>query len=192
MTMTDSLPAYTLKRSARSRHIRLQVSAGGKVLVTAPTRISESVISNFIQKNISWLNTKIEHFSKVPEPKLTVKQNQKLYIEYKEQALEVARVKAGQWNKHYKLVFKKIAIRNSVSRWGSCSSLGTISFNYKIIFLPTELADYLVVHELCHLKEKNHGEGFWSLVEQTVPDYKSRRKALHEFEKTFTPPMRGV
>ncbi|MCR4311442.1 MAG: M48 family metallopeptidase, partial [Candidatus Taylorbacteria bacterium] len=60
---------------------------------------------------------------------------------------------------------------------------------YKIVFLPDTLVDYLVVHELCHLREHNHGKGFWFLVAQEIPDYAVLRKELHGFEKTFVFPL---
>jgi predicted metal-dependent hydrolase len=66
------------------------------------------------------------------------------------------------------------------SRWGSCSRKKNLNFNYKLIQLPLELADYIVVHELCHLQEFNHGQGFWNLVGETIPDYKARRDELRK------------
>jgi predicted metal-dependent hydrolase len=72
----------------------------------------------------------------------------------------------------------KIAIRNQKSRWGSCSKKGNLNFNYKLVFLSPELRDYVIVHEICHIKEFNHGEGFWSLVAEAVPDHRELRKQL--------------
>ncbi|MFM2381617.1 MAG: hypothetical protein RLZZ76_384 [Candidatus Parcubacteria bacterium] len=113
-------------------------------------------------------------------------QSPKQYAFYKETARALVHAKLVQWNEHYKLEYKKVAIRNSRSRWGSCSISKNLNFNYKILFLPEELQDYLIVHELCHLKEFNHGEGFWALVAETIPEHKRLRSELRVFERTLS------
>ena len=79
---------------------------------------------------------------------------------------------------HHGIAVGRIAIRNQKSRWGSCSKKGNLNFNYKLAFLPPELRDYIIVHEICHIKEFNHGHGFWDLVGQTMPEYKAMKKRL--------------
>lgn len=81
-------------------------------------------------------------------------------------------------NKIYNFEYGQVAIRNQKTRWGSCSSQGNLNFNYKIVDLPPRLAEYIVVHELCHLKEMNHAASFWNLVAVAMPDYKEARKEL--------------
>jgi len=84
--------------------------------------------------------------------------------------------------------YTSITIRDQKSRWGSCSTRGTLSFNYRLIFAPPEILDYVVVHELCHLTHMNHSKEFWNMVESILPDYKTRKLWLREHESELTLP----
>jgi predicted metal-dependent hydrolase len=95
-----------------------------------------------------------------------------LYKKYKEQARMLVHARLEYFNSFYNFSYNKVFIKNTKTRWGSCSSKGNLNFSYKIIFLDPAVQDYLIVHELCHLKELNHGSAFWSLVEQQIPEYK--------------------
>jgi len=74
----------------------------------------------------------------------------------------------------------RVQIRDQRSRWGSCSTRGTLSFNWRLVLAPFDVLDYVVVHELCHLREPNHSTRFWKLVEQRRPDWRAQRDWLHE------------
>lgn len=76
----------------------------------------------------------------------------------------------------------RVSIRGQRSRWGSCSGKGTLSLNWRLMMVPGELADYVVVHELCHLRHMNHSPTFWSMVSGTIPDYRLRRRRLNELQ----------
>lgn len=76
--------------------------------------------------------------------------------------------------------YSRITIRDQKTRWGSCSSTGTLSFNYRLMFAPPRVLDYVVVHELCHLTHMNHSKDFWNLVSSVQPDYKVYRTWLKE------------
>lgn len=79
-----------------------------------------------------------------------------------------------------------ITVRDQKTRWGSCSSRGTLSFNYRLIFAPPAVLDYVVVHELCHLTHMNHSRSFWGMVESIMPDYKIYRQWLREHGQELT------
>ena len=73
---------------------------------------------------------------------------------------------------------QKVSLRSQKTRWGSCSLKGNISLNWKLIFAPIEVIDYVIVHELCHLKQMNHSSAFWTLVSSYLPRYKIQREWL--------------
>ena len=104
----------------------------------------------------------------------------KRYLEYKEAARTLALTRLEHFNLHYGFEYNTISIKNTKTRWGSCSSKKNINFNYKIIFLKPEERDYVIVHELCHLKEMNHGANFWKLVEEQSPDWRIHRQAIRK------------
>ena len=96
-------------------------------------------------------------------------------------ARALAHARLDFFNHHYGFIYGKVFIRNGRTRWGTCSALGNLGFNYRIVKLPPELQDYIVVHELCHLAHMNHSKEFWARVAEVMPDWKERRKALHGF-----------
>lgn len=108
-----------------------------------------------------------------------------VYKENKEKARRVILERLEYFAPLCGVEFKRVAIRDTKRNWGSCSSLGNLNFNYKLLFLPDCLRDYVVVHELCHLKELNHSPKFWSEVEKILPDYKLLKKHLRLIEKNF-------
>ena len=83
--------------------------------------------------------------------------------------------------------YTSITVRDQRSRWGSCSSRGTLSFNYRLIFAPSVILDYVVVHELCHLTHMNHSKDFWDMVASVMPEYREYRKWLREHGHELTP-----
>ncbi len=168
---------YIWKTNKRSRRIRLVVRAGGEFAVTTPRFVNQKVVEKFIHEKAEWILAKIDHLKKYPK-RQTKKEIKESYKKYKNVALEIATKKVLELNKNYNFKFNKITIRNQSTRWGSCSRKGNLNFNYKIALIRNELADYLVVHELCHLKEFNHSKKFWTLVAKTIPNYMELRKEL--------------
>ena len=101
---------------------------------------------------------------------------------------EIARLIIHERLEHFAplcgVVYKRVTIRNQRRRWGSCSSKGNLNFNYRLIFLPTELCDYVIVHELSHLKELNHDTAFWNEVGKILPNYRTLEAELRLVENT--------
>jgi predicted metal-dependent hydrolase len=93
---------------------------------------------------------------------------------YKEQARSLLTVRVAAQAQVHGFKYKRIRISSARTRWGSCSTTGTLSFTYRLIMAPQEVVDYVVLHELIHTKVKNHSRNFWNNVARLMPDYKRR------------------
>lgn len=82
------------------------------------------------------------------------------------------------WATEMAIVPKRVAVKDQRSRWGSASSLGNVNFNWRIAFMPDDIFDYVVVHELAHLQEMNHSPAFWAIVARYSPRYREHRRFL--------------
>lgn len=179
MTSLNPEIKITLRRVRRSRHLRLSIAADGRVLLTRPFWVTERAAREFLKTKEAWLLEKWRELQARPDNYFH-RGGREDYLKHKEAARVLVKRKLEYFNNFYKFDFKRISIRDQRSRWGSCSKAGGLNFNYRIVFLPENLVDYLIVHELCHLKELNHSSDFWRLVEKTIPDYKERRRALKQ------------
>lgn len=97
---------------------------------------------------------------------------------YQQIAQNLMPVRVHYWSKKIGVSPKKLSIRGQKTLWGSCTHFGHISLNFKLMVFPTEVADYVIVHELCHMRYQNHSRAFWNLVEQYLPNYREVRKFL--------------
>lgn len=176
---------YIFTRSARARCIRITVYQTGRVKVTAPRLVPEFVVRRFVASKEEWISKKVVEFkSRLIAPKRiqwgTGKRSE--YTAHKKEAYELAVRKVRHVAEKYGVTYGTVTIRNQKTRWGSCTKEGNLSFSYRIVFLPPELQDYLVVHEICHIRELNHSKAFWDLVKKEVPDYVHVRKRLRGIE----------
>ena len=169
---------YELRKSRRARRLRLAVYCDGSLVVTAPRGFDFSKIEGFILEKASWVLEKIAFMRKRGQNLMVFRSSRREYKKLKSRALELAKRKVEVFNQIYGFQYNKINIRNQKTRWGSCSKKGNLNFNYKIALLPEKYADYIVVHELCHLKEFNHSRSFWNLVARTIPDFRERKKRI--------------
>ena len=106
------------------------------------------------------------------------RRNRRDYAKYKEHARSLVHARLAHFNQAYQFSWGRVAIRNQKSRWGSCSKRGNLNFSYRIALIAPELADYVIVHELCHLGEFNHSPRFWALVARACPEHRALRARL--------------
>ncbi len=175
--LKDKRIDFTFKKSNRAKTMKLTVHCDGAVTATIPRYLSENAILELILRKADWIISKIGYFSN----KIQLPSSRADYLKNKGRTLSLVSEKIQRFNKLYNLSFQRISIKNQKSRWGSCSRKKSLNFNYRIVFLPDRFSDYIVVHELCHLKELNHSCNFWRLVSETIPDYRQIRKELKNF-----------
>jgi len=99
---------------------------------------------------------------------------------YRDQAREYLSARSQHFATWLGTDFNELRIKNTKSRWGSCSSKKNLNYNWRIMMAPKEVIDYLVIHEVCHLKQMNHSAKFWALVESLDPDFKIHKKWLRD------------
>ncbi|MBI2436753.1 MAG: M48 family metallopeptidase [Candidatus Magasanikbacteria bacterium] len=170
--------SYTLKKHVRSRRITISVNCDARVLVTIPKRVSMGVVEKFVYEQTEWILKQIEKMKGKKKFVFPEGVTQTGLHASKSRAKKILKQRLAYFNQFYHFDYNKIVIRNQKSRWGSCSANRNLNFNYKLLFVADHLRDYVVVHELCHLKEMNHSKKFWDLVAKTIPDHQKRRKKL--------------
>ena len=171
---------YAVRESTRAKKMRVTVFPGGKVVVTAPSRMPGAHIDRFLVRHSRWLERTLTRLEHKPE-RIVLPQGKHAYSRDRTGASILVRGRLGHFNAQYHFKVLSFSIRNQKSRWGSCSHRGHLSFNFRIVHLPAALADYIVVHELCHLKEMNHSRAFWALVAKTIPAHRKLRKELQAY-----------
>jgi len=160
--------------------MRLAVHVDGSIVVTAPNGAGEGLVERFMQEKSEWLLSKLEYFKQF-KGQTFLKHSRSNYLKNKEKALVLAKERVEHFSSIYKFPYKRISIKNQKTRWGSCSRKGSLNFNYKIALLPQHLADYIIVHEVCHLGELNHSSRFWNLVAKTIPNHQHLRSELRKY-----------
>lgn len=176
----------TIKTSRRAKYMRLTVYPDGRVVATRPWQLDILRVKHFIQRKIGWIDKQLKKMAHSPIRVKRRRRKAKDYRENKEKARLLVLTKLEYFNQFYNFRYGKVAIRNQKSRWGSCSKVGNLNFNYKIIYLPEKMVEYLIVHELCHLREFNHSPRFWELVGKKIPDYRVIRKELRKKQIEIT------
>lgn len=178
--MLDKDIKYTVVRSRR-RSVAIMIDPDANLTVRAPLRMSDGAIAEFVASKQDWIQKHLEKMQhrvlkRNETPAFTQAEREELI----QRALKIIPERVAHFAPIIGVTYGNITIRNQKTVWGSCSAKGNLNFNYLLAALPAEVADYVVVHELCHRKEMNHSARFWAEVGKIIPNHKEIRKWLKE------------
>jgi len=167
---------YELIRSRR-RTLALEVTADGRLLVRAPMRLSKARIDTFVEAHAAWIEKHLaaqrERAARRP-PAPTAAEIEAL----KTRAREELPPKIAYWSEKMGVSPTGFRVTTARKRYGSCSGKNSLCFSCFLMNCPPEAVELVVVHELCHIREKNHGPGFYALLERYLPDWRERKRQL--------------
>jgi len=169
-----------INRRRGLKRLTLRVGKGGQVRVSAPPRLSVSFIEKFVCEHGEW----IEDAKKTIQAREQATQEQIKFPSFessKARAKKLLLERTRYWSEQYGVTFNRVSVKRASTRWGSCSSKGNINLHYKLFFLPEELREYVVVHEICHLLQMNHSRAFWKEVEKSFQNWRSIKRQLKKF-----------
>lgn len=192
----DHLPfiiEYKIVRSER-KTCSIELNNDGTITVRVPLYARNSDVIRILREKQFWIGSKLSqwqlHKQTQPVSQYTDIQRQALEKRYRDAAKEYIPKRVAYYASTYDHLiqhpYTRITIRDQKTRWGSCSSRGTLSFNWRLMLAPPAVLDYVVVHELCHLEHMNHSKDFWHCVEMILPNYKIHRKWLKEHGQELT------
>ena len=167
---------YEIKFSKR-KSISISVK-GDKIIVKAPFGTPSAIIDKMLHKHRLWIAKRIA----AEEKRLEVdsKLTPSVVRELKKDAKIYFKEKIEQYSSVMGVSYRGIKITSAERRFGSCSSKGNICFSYRLMLYPAAAREYVVVHELAHLREMNHSKRFYAIVEGVMPDWRARRKLLSD------------
>ena len=165
--------SYQIIRSDR-KTISIQIQPDGTVVVRCPRRMKAADIRTFVTSKSEWIT---KHLSQRRTAPASILSEQEIEI-LREKTRQLVVDRAAYYAPIIRVRYNRIAIRTQHTRWGSCSSKGNLNFNCLLALVPDDVLDYVVVHELCHLKQMNHSDAFWAEVRKTLPDYRKSKEWL--------------
>ncbi len=181
---------YTIRVSKRARRVGILVDRSDGLVLRLPSLDELGLGEKFIREKSSWILRQFRLLGRNRRQAadwIQIKTSDREYALVKEAARRTFSSRLVELNRSYGFSYAAVRVRNQQTLWGSCARSGNIQLHYKLHFLPDELRDYVLVHELCHLKEHNHGPRFWSLVSQSFPQYRQLRKQLRRYKFRKTP-----
>ena len=172
-----SLGPVLFNHSPRAKHLSITIKPNQTIKVTIPKRVSLKTAKKFLQSKIPWAK---KHLNKLQKLQKNYPQQNLLPINKKE-AKTVLTERLNFLAQKYRFSYNRLFIRNQKTRWGSCSSKNNISLNINLIRLPQKLQDYVIIHELVHIRHKNHSKKFWAEMDRYVGDGKKLRKEMRKY-----------
>jgi predicted metal-dependent hydrolase len=163
-----------IRRSRRARRWTLTVPWGDHVVLTVPAGMTDGEIDDVLGSHRDWIA--LERAAQ--SPRLRLESRLVSEAEARTAARELVTMVLDEEAPALGVTYRRVQIRDQRTRWGSCSSRGTLSFNWRLALAPLEVLDYVVVHELCHLREPNHSARFWQLVASRRPGWRVQRDWL--------------
>ncbi len=165
-------------RHPRARRYVIRVRPDGTVRVTVPRWGSRRHAELFAEQQRSWIERQRAHVQEASARRLT----------YTPEAIQELRRRAARelpahllrLAQHHGLHVSRVSVRNQRSRWGSCSRSGHICLNWRLVLMPDPVREYVLIHELMHLRRLDHSPHFWKLVAHACPDYEESRQWLRE------------
>jgi len=172
-----SLGPVLFTQSPRAKHLSITIKSNQTIKVTIPKRVSLPTAKKFLQSKIPWIKKNLNKLKKLQKNYPL----QNLPPINKKEAKTVLTDRLNLLAHKYKFSYNRLYIRNQKTRWGSCSSKNNISLNMNLIRLPQKLQDYVILHELVHIKHKNHSKKFWGEMDRLVGDGKRLRKEMKKY-----------
>lgn len=167
---------YVLIRAHR-RSVSMFVRRDLSIVVRAPMNMPKHSIDDFVSKHESWAVKHIDTIKSRATPSLSDVEISAL----KKEAAALLTQKVEKYSRIMGVSASGVKITSAATRWGSCSGKNSLCFSYRLVLLPESLIDYIVVHELCHIRVKNHSSAFYTEVARYMPDYKERVRDLRTF-----------
>ena len=166
---------YELIRAKR-RSMSLKVDLDGTITVRAPYRMPVQTADWFVEGHRDWIEVRLKAGARImaERPAYTNKER----AEGRKRAAEIIEARCRYYAPVMGVSYGTVTIREQKTRWGSCSAKGNLNFNWKLVLMPPEILDYVVVHELAHRIQMNHSAAFWAEVGKILPDYRKRRQWL--------------
>ena len=171
----DTIGLVLFEKSAKAKNIIISIKPQNNIRVAVPMNTSFKDAKKFLMTKKTWITNHINKISNVICNKIKL---ESVNIEHARKPLEE---RVNQLAKQYNFSFNKLFIKNQKTRWGSCSEKNNINLNARLLHLPQELIDYVILHELVHTKIKNHSKEFWTKLDEYIGNSKFHNNELKKY-----------